>query len=119
MRESLCESKESEPDDILSGAFRLEDQREDNRQNEANNQLSIPTWSAYNSTLKEGNLLPLTKVHTPPLIAAPAHVLQTLLIVLKQAQNITTKVTGSASRVITIDMSLYKPAKQLQMSIND
>ena len=79
---------------------------------------NIPTWSAYHSLIADG--LPLTRVGTPPLIAAPAHEWQTLLTVLMQAQGINTKVMGPDRKtVISLDMGLYKPAKQLQMSRKD
>ena len=47
---------------------------------------NVPVWSAYNSMLNEP--MPVARVGTPPLIAAPAHEWQTLLTVLMQAQNI-------------------------------
>ena len=79
---------------------------------------SIPIWYAYNSLISDE--LPTTRVGTPPLIAAPAHEWQTLLTVLKQAQGITMKVMGpNYKTVITLDIGLYKPAKQLQMARKD
>ena len=64
--------------------------------------------------------LPLTSWHVPPLIAQPAHEWQTLLTVLKQAQHISAQVVGPQCKtVITLDMGLYKPAKQLQMARQD
>jgi len=78
----------------------------------------IPTWSAYHSLVS--TKLPLTRVGTPPLIAAPAHEWNTLLTVLMQAQGISTKVVGPNHKtVVSLDMGLYKPAKQLQMARND
>lgn len=44
----------------------------------------IRTWSAYISLIAS-ELLPITRVSTPPLIAAPAHEWNTLLAVIKQA----------------------------------
>ena len=44
-----------------------------------------PVRSGYNSTMSTP--MPLTRVGTPPLIAAPAHEWQTLLTILIQAQN--------------------------------
>ena len=44
-------------------------------------QRNIPTWSAFNSLIAS-ELLPITRVGTPPLIAAPAHEWNTLLTVL-------------------------------------
>ena len=69
-----------------------------------------PTWSALNSVISKP--LPLTRVSTPPLIAAPAHEFSTLLTVLKQAQGISTVILGEESKtVISLDMGLYKPAQ--------
>ena len=84
-------------------------------------QMDIPTWSAYNSMNHQ--VMPLIRVSPLPLIAAPAHDFQTLLTVLKQAQAINTHVVGTNSEnsktMISLDMGLYKPAKQLQMSRDD
>ena len=56
----------------------------------------------------------------PHLINALAHEWQTLLTVLKLAQGITSKVIGPDNKtVVSLDMGLYKPAKQLQMARND
>ena len=64
--------------------------------------------------------LPATRVGSPPLIAAPAHEWSTMLTVLKQSQDIKTAVVGpSRKTVITLDLGLYQPAKQLQMSRTD
>ena len=82
-------------------------------------QRNIPTWSAYNSLIAS-ELLPITRVGTPPLIAAPAHEWNTLLTVLKQAQSISAKVVGPDRKtVISLNMGLYKPAKQMQMARED
>lgn len=80
--------------------------------------IKIPTSSVFNSitSLK----LPATLLVKPPLIAAPAHKFQTLLTVLKQAQGINVRIMGPRSKtVISLDLGLYKPAKQLQMSRQD
>ena len=78
----------------------------------------IPVWSGYNSTMSSS--MPLTRVGTPPLIAAPAHEWQTLLTILMQAQNIKTAVLGQNRRtVISLDMGMYQPAKKLQMTRQD
>lgn len=53
-------------------------------------QSKVPVWSAYNSLVSE--VMPVTRVGTPPLIAAPAHEWNTLLTVLKQAQGINVQV---------------------------
>jgi len=78
----------------------------------------IPVWSAYNSLI--GDPMEVTKVGTPPLLAAPAHEWPTLLTILMQAQNINTSVVGSGRKtVISLDVGLYQPAKKLQMARND
>ena len=78
----------------------------------------IPTWSAYNSHMS--NVLPQTRVHVAPLIHAPSTEWSTLLTVLLQAQSINYAVMGNGRKtVITLDMGLYIPAKQLQMSRSD
>lgn len=75
-------------------------------------------WSGYNSMISD--VLPLTRVGIPPLIAAPAHEWQTLLTVLMQVENIKTKVVGPTKKtVISLDMALYQPAKKLQMTRQD
>ena len=86
-----------------------------------NKVMHIPSWAGYNSLITEhADELPLTRVETLPMIAAPAHEWSTLLTVLKLSQNITTQVLGQNHKtVITLDMGLYKPAKQLQMSRKD
>ena len=79
---------------------------------------NIPPWSGYNSLISKE--LPVTRVGTPPLLAAPAHEWQTLLTILMQAQGINAKVMGPGKKtVISLDMGLYKPAKQLQMARQD
>ena len=69
-----------------------------------------PTWSALNSILSQP--LPLTRIATPPLIAAPAHEFSTFLTVLKQAQKINTLIVGEEHKtIVSLDMGVYKPAK--------
>jgi hypothetical protein len=64
--------------------------------------------------------MPVTRVGTAPLIAAPAHEWQTLLTVLMQAQAIKTKVVGPNSKtVVSLDLGLYQPANRLQMARED
>ena len=78
----------------------------------------VPVWSGYNSLFND--VMPLTRVGTPPLIAAPAHEWKTLLTVLMQAQNIKTKVVGPTKKtIISLDMGLYQPAKKVQMARDD
>lgn len=78
----------------------------------------IPVWSGYKSLISDN--LHVTRVSTPPLIAAPAHEWNTLLTVLMQAQAINTKVVGpNRKTVISLDMGLYQPAKKLQMHRSD
>ena len=80
--------------------------------------MGIPVWSAYNSLIS--NPMGVTKVGTPPLLAAPVHEWPTLLTILMQAQNITASVVGPGRKmVISLDMGLYQPAKKLQMARND
>ena len=60
--------------------------------------LSIPTWSGYHSLIS----------HTM------------LVTVSMRAQKINTKVVGPAKKtVVSIDMDLYKPSKQLQIARDD
>jgi hypothetical protein len=87
-------------------------------QEEVESSVHVPVWSAYNSVVNE--TMKTTRSATPPLIAAPAHEWNTLLTVLKQAQNINAAVVGpNRKTVITLDLGLYQPAKQLQMARND
>jgi hypothetical protein len=91
---------------------------ETNLPDEETPQENIPTWSGYHSLVSQN--LPTTRVGAPPLLAAPAHEWSTLLTILKQAQGINTKVVGPDRKtVISLDMGLYKPAKQLQMARSD
>lgn len=79
---------------------------------------NVPVWSGYNSLIY--NTMPVTRVGSPPLIAAPVHEWPTLLTILMQAQNIKTKVVGPTRKtVISLDLGLYQPAKKLQMSRQD
>ena len=75
----------------------------------------MPTWSALNSMLSPKRAV--TKVASPPLIAAPDK-FQTLLRVLKQAQGINVVIMGKSRRTVISDVGLYHPAKQLQMYRN-
>ena len=82
------------------------------------NVCKIPTWPALNSIMSLK--LPVTRIATPPLIAAPAHEFKTLLTVLKQVQGINVQIMGLYCKtIISVDLGLYKPAKQLQMSRQD
>ena len=59
-----------------------------------------------------------TKVSMPPLIAAPSHEFSTLLTIFRQVARIKTLVVGvNQKTVITLDMGLYKPAKQLEYAL--
>ena len=79
---------------------------------------SIPVRSAYNSL--SSNPTHVTKVGAPPLIAAPAQEWPTLLTILMQAQNITTRVVGTDRKTaISLDMGLNQPAKKPQMARQD
>ena len=78
----------------------------------------IPPWSAFNSLTTL--IMSTTRIATLPLINAPAHEFTTLLTVLMQAQSINTKIVGPNRRtVISMDLGLYLPSKQLQMSRSD
>ena len=80
--------------------------------------IAIPTWSGDQSTIN--SVMPVVRIGAPPLLAAPAHELSTLLTVLMQAQGLNAKVMGpSRKTVVTLDLGLYKPAKQLQMARQD
>ena len=77
---------------------------------------NVPTWFSYNSVLNHSE--PLTKVSMPPLIAAPSHKFSTLLTIFRQAERIKTMVVDvNQKTVITLDMGLYKPAKQLEYAL--
>ena len=78
----------------------------------------VPVWSAYSSVV--GETMPVARVGTPPLIAAPAHQWNTILTIVMQAQAINVKVVGQQRKtVISLDMGLYMPAKKLQMARHD
>ena len=88
------------------------------QQEEECRQSKVPVWSAYNSVL--GEAMPVTRVGTLPLIAAPAHRWNTILTVLMQAQTVNVKVVGQQRKtIISLDMGLYMPAKKLQMARHD
>ena len=54
------------------------------------------------------------RVGTPPLVAHPVQEWNTLLMILMQAQNVSTIVVGPERKtVIFLDMGLYLPAKKL------
>jgi len=90
----------------------------DEEEEEPAKHTEVPVWSGYNSLVN--TTMDTTRVGTPPLLAAPAHEWNTLITVLKQAQNISTMVVGrNRKTVISLDMGLYQPAKKLQMSRND
>ena len=77
---------------------------------------NVPMWSSYNSVLNYSQ--PLTKVSMPPLTAAPSHEFSTLLTIFRQAERIKTMVVDvNQKTVITLDMGLYKPAKQLEYAL--
>ena len=78
----------------------------------------VPVWSGFNSLVHE--TLPVARIGSPPLLAAPAHEWSTLLTVLLHSQAITTKVMGPGNKtIISLYMGLYQPAKKLQMAWND
>lgn len=74
-----------------------------------------PTWSGYNSIV--GVQKPITRVSVLPLIPASPTDRSTQLTFMRQLENINTAVSGSGTKVVvTLDMGLYKPLKQLQMT---
>ena len=78
----------------------------------------VPVWSGFNSLVHE--TLPVARIGSPPLLAAPAHEWSTMLTILMQAQAITAKIMGPGNKtVISLDMGLYQPAKKLQMARDD
>ena len=78
----------------------------------------VPVWSGYNCLVHE--TVPITRIGSPPLVAAPAHEWSTILTIFMQAQQITAHVVGPGRKtVISLDMGLYQPAKKLQMAHND
>jgi len=80
---------------------------------------TVPPWSGFNSLCSSPDTA-LTSVHALPLMAAPAHEYQTLLTVIKQAEEINRVVVGPNRKVvITLDMALYERAKKLQMLLED
>ena len=88
------------------------------QQEEEYHQSKVSVCSAYNSVV--GEAMPVTRVGTPPLIAAPTHPRNTILTVLMQAQAINTKVVGQQRKtIISLVMGLYIPAKKLQMARHD
>ena len=97
----LCELQQNTEEEVLVYATRSK---------------NVPTRSSYNSVLNHS--LPLAKVSMPPLIAAPSHEFSTLLTIFRQAERIKTLVVGvNQKTVITLDMGLYKPAKQLEYAL--
>ena len=65
-------------------------------------QSKVPVWSAFNSLIDEE--MPVTRVGTPPLVAAPAHEWSTLPTVLMQAQGINTQVNYLAPIFVFEDL---------------
>ena len=79
----------------------------------------VPPWSGFNFLCSSSDTA-LTSVHALPLVSAPAHEFQTLLTVIKQAEEINRIVVGPNRKVvITLDMALYERAKRLQMLLQD
>lgn len=96
----------------------LRDQEGNGLEETTHSGTQVPVWSAYNSLIHDP--LDVTRSAVPPLVASPAHEWNTLLTVLKQAQNINTMVIGADRKtVVTLDLGLYQPAKKLQMARND
>ena len=84
----------------------------------ATNATSSPTWSGYMSLL--GETKPVSKVSMLPLIAASPTDHSVQLTFMKQLGEINSFVLGPDSKVVvTVDMALYKPLKQLEMANKD
>ena len=84
----------------------------------ATNATSSPTWSGYMSLL--GETKPVSKVSVLPLIAASPTDHSVQLTFMKQLGGINSFVLGPDSKVVvTVDMALYKPLKQLEMANKD
>lgn len=80
----------------------------------------IPIWSGYQS--KVNPIMSSTRIGASPLTAAPAHEWATLLTIIKQAQDINATVmatTRKKKKNVSLDMGMYKPAKQLQIARKD
>ncbi|KAK3740139.1 hypothetical protein QZH41_007574 [Actinostola sp. cb2023] len=76
--------------------------------------------SLYGQDIIITDTMHVTRVGTPPLLAAPAHEWTTLLTILMQAQDINTVVVGPDKKtIISLDVGLYQPAMKLQMARND
>lgn len=85
--------------------------------NESGSTNYIKTWSAHNAILDKSRSL--TRICLAPLVPAPAHEFSTLLTTLKIVQGISTHVIPGGKTVVSMDLGLYVPAKQLQLSRND
>lgn len=78
----------------------------------------MPVWSGHNSLVHE--TIPVARIGSSPLLAAPPHEWSTILTIFMQVQQITSHVVGPGrTTVISLDMGLYQPAKKLQMAHND
>lgn len=76
-------------------------------------ELNVPPWSPCQSMVSSA--VPVNRVGAQPLIALPAHKWLTFLSVLKQAHDNKTAVVGFLrNTIITLDLGLCQPAKQLQ-----
>ena len=67
-----------------------------NQQPQVQRQTPVPVWSGFNSLVHE--TLPVARIGSPPLLAAPAHEWNTVLTILMQAQSITVKVMGPGNK---------------------
>ena len=78
----------------------------------------IPTWSAYNSVMFDTR--DLTNVDGFPLVSAHAHEFSTLLSVFRYAELINQHIMVEERKiVVSVDLGLYKPAKQLEFARDD
>ena len=77
-----------------------------------------PTWSGYMSLLGKTNTI--SKVSMLPLIAASPTDHSVQLTFMKQLEKINSMLVGPGGKVVvTVDMALYKPLKQIEMANKD
>jgi len=89
-----------------------------NREDSPLSSSPVSVWSGYNSLVHE--TVPVERIGSPPLLAAPADEWSSLLTIFMQTQQITAHIVGPGRKtVISLDMGLYQPANKLQMTRND
>lgn len=98
--------------------YSLEEVDKDNYGCFKTNFILSPTWSGYMSLI--GETKPVSKVSMLPLIPASPTDHSVQLTFMKYLENVNSLVLGSGSKVVvTVDMGLYKPLKQLEMARRD